>query len=909
MRRSGTGFFHVRATVSTGFVAAAILGCPGVFGVVIAAYPTAPQITDRYAVGAISVRLADTFVVPKSATGVGATTGQVARLNFLRSEPVETLASQRCFANDMNGVLSIVERATGRFAPYLNFDAIFNGVGEGDFDADPGYAAGLVTMQFDPAYGTNGKFYTVHTELGPGSSTDYRQAVLTEWRDTNIADAVFSGSHAELLRVQYVSRVHPLGDIGFNPAATDSTHPDWRNMYITSGDGGSGESSGTSRAMPQRLDAMTGKVLRIRTDEQAITGSYVTPVDNPFATGPAGANAAIYALGLRNPHRLSWDLDDQGTTRGFLADIGLHSYEEINLLAAGANYGYSRIEGNQVLGTTNGVTDATLPTTLPLLVGSGTFETGLAVTYPVAMYSHRDGDAISGGFVYRGQAIPALRGKYVFGDIANGRLFYADFQQLIAADDGNPSTTAPIHELNVFYDDPATREGVQSRRVFDLVRDRWDLRNEAAWGSTSFGGVADGDPLPGGAGSTSLNDPYGVAYGGGRADIRLGEIDGELYLISKSDGMVRQIHNAIGDADFDGVVGMGDLRILAGRFGAGGGFSDGDFDLSGRIDEQDIRLLASAYVAIGRGDVPSSALGTLPVPVAAAWQAALATAPPPPTITIDVAAGDRTQTQVARPRLLGRSTILKTGTGTLIIDRENTLTGTTVVQAGVVRLAHASGLAASILVPRPDGEVVMTPGLVASVAGLDMDAGGLVDIGSGSLTVDAGLSVADVVAGIRLGHGHGPGLGTGLVSSVAEIEEALGVPRTVGYLDRGDGRVTFAYAAPGDSNLDRVIDILDAAAFLTAQRFDTGLPASWDQGDFTCDALVDVLDAAGFVTTGLFDAGPYGSISTAAGPTVAVPEPGAYGLVGIAVAVAWWGSCRFHVQRSRRGRVTTAALS
>jgi autotransporter-associated beta strand protein len=888
MRLSATGFVRVRATVSAGLLAAAILGCPGVVGVVSAAYPSAPQITDRYAVGAISVRLTDTFVAPKSATGVGATTGQVARLNFLRSEPVETLASQRCFANDMNGVLSIVDRATGRFSPYLNFDAIFNGVGTGDFDADPGYAAGLVTMQFDPAYGSNGKFYTVHTELGPGSSTDYRQAVLREWRDTNIADAVFSGSHAELLRVQYVSRIHPLGDIGFNPVATDSTHPDWRNMYISSGDGGAGESSGTSRAMPQRLDAMAGKVLRIRTDEQTITGAYVTPADNPFATGPAGANAAVFALGLRNPHRLSWDIDDQGTSRGFLADIGLHSYEEVNLLAAGANYGYSRIEGDQVLGTTNRVTDASLPATLPLLVGSGTLGTGLAVTYPVAMYSHHDGDAISGGFIYRGQAIPSLRGKYVFGDIANGRLFYSDLEQLLAANDGNPSTTAPIHELNVFYDDPATLDGVQSRRVFDLVRDRWDLRNEDAWGSTSFGGVADGDRLPGSASSTSLNDPYGVAYGGGRADIRLGEIDGELYLISKSDGMVRQIQNAIGDADFDGLVGMRDLQILAGRFGAAGGFSDGDFDLSGRIDEQDMRLLASAYVAIGRGDITSTVLGTLPEPVAAAWQAALATAPPPPTITIDVAAGSRTQTQVARPRLLGRGTILKTGTGTLIIDRENTLTGTTVVQAGVLHLAHASGLAASTLVPQPDGEVVMTPGLVASVAGLDMDAGGLVDIGSGSLTVDAGLSVADVVAGIRLGHGHGSRLGTGVVSSVAEVEDAQGVPRTVGYLDHGDGRVTVAYAAPGDSNLDKAVDILDAANFLAAQRFDTGLPASWDQGDFNRDGLADVLDAASFVTTGLFDAGPYGSSSTAVGKTVALPEPDACGLLGVAATIACW---------------------
>jgi hypothetical protein len=104
-----------------------------------------------------------------------------------------------------------------------------------------------------------------------------------------------------------------------------------------------------------------------------------------------------------------------------------------------------------------------------------------------------------------------------------------------AADDGDAATTAAIHELDVYYDDPTTPAGVESRRVFDIVRDRWDLRNETATGSVDFGGVADGDQLPGGAGTTNGSDPYGVAYGGGRADIRFALIDDELYLLSKSD--------------------------------------------------------------------------------------------------------------------------------------------------------------------------------------------------------------------------------------------------------------------------------------------------------------------------------------------------------------------------------------
>lgn len=506
----------------------------------LAGYPTAPEITDRYAPGSIAVRLSDAFVAPKSSTGAGATSAQVARLNFLRAEPVAGLAANRLFINDMNGRLSIIDRATGGFSTYLDFDAIFNGVGSGDFDADPGYAAGLVTMQFDPAYVTNGKFYTVHTELGPGSATDYRQAVLYEWHDSDIADTVFTGTRSELLRVNYVSRVHPLGDLSFNPAATDPSHPDWRNMYIASGDGGSGESGGGARNNPQRLDSLVGKILRIRPSETGTGDGYAIPADNPFAA-TTGAHPAVFATGLRNPHRLSWDIDESGTVRGLIADIGLHAYEEVNLLTAGANYGYSRIEGDQVLGTDNRVSADPLPTTLPLLGAGGTTLGRSEPTYPVAFYSHLDGDAIAGGFVYRGQAIPALQGKFVFGDITNARLFYADLAEMVAADDGNPATTARIHELGVYYDDPTTPFGVESRRLFDIVRDRWDLRNETETGSVIFTGIADGDRLPGSASTTNGADPYGVAYGGGRADIRLALIDDELYLLSKSDGMVRAI--------------------------------------------------------------------------------------------------------------------------------------------------------------------------------------------------------------------------------------------------------------------------------------------------------------------------------------------------------------------------------
>jgi hypothetical protein len=144
--------------------------------------------------------------------------------------------------------------------------------------------------------------------------------------------------------------------------------------------------------------------------------------------------------------------------------------------------------------------------------------------YPVAAYSHWDGDGICGGFVYRGSLMPALYGKYVFGDITCGRLFYCDLAELIAADDTNHLTLAAVHELQIVVN------GVK-RRVFDIVSARYHEK----------GGTA--NALPGGCSGlvTGGNDPEGIPYGCGRADIRLAQGgDGELYLLSKSDGMIRQ---------------------------------------------------------------------------------------------------------------------------------------------------------------------------------------------------------------------------------------------------------------------------------------------------------------------------------------------------------------------------------
>lgn len=257
---------------------------------------------------------------------------------------------------------------------------------------------------------------------------------------------------------------------------------------------------------------------------------------------------------------------------------------------------------------------------------------------------------------------------------------------------------------------------------------------------------------------------------------------------------------------------------------------------------------------------------------------------PDPVITITVSSGTQTQSQAGHPLLSGATPVVKAGAGALLIDQANTLTGSTTIQQGTLRLAHPSALAASTIVPLASGTLAVTPFLQTTVGGLAANAGGMIDVGSGMITVARGLAPADMVAAILTGLGDGSwNGGGGITSSVAAADLAASVPRTVGWLDYGDGSVAFAFAAPGDTNLDWQVDILDAANFLAGGRFDSGLPASWNDGDFTYDGVTDILDAAGFLSTGLFDAGGYNP-PTPTTAVAAVPEPST-GLIVVAAAI------------------------
>jgi autotransporter-associated beta strand protein len=320
-------------------------------------------------------------------------------------------------------------------------------------------------------------------------------------------------------------------------------------------------------------------------------------------------------------------------------------------------------------------------------------------------------------------------------------------------------------------------------------------------------------------------------------------------------------------------------------------------------------------------------------------------------IAIDVAAGLQTQAQAGHAMIGGTSSLQKLGAGTLVLDAVNTFTGMTTVQAGTLRIATPNALLGSAIVVRqgatlaivtgsgarlpsialeggtldPGGmlavngtsgvsRLVVVDGVVAgrpaltigsggeakiaggtetslAVASLRVDQlnGGRLDLGLGRIEIAAGgITDADLLAGLLAGRRDGSWTGTtGIGSSAVAAAIAAVEPRSLGWIQRGDGSYLVAYAAAGDTNLDGCLDILDASNFFTGGLFNTGRAGRWSEGDFNYDRVVDMLDVLEFMNPGLFDTGSYLIPATASVGAIAVPEPASVGWLAVAAA-AWW---------------------
>jgi glucose/arabinose dehydrogenase len=454
----------------------------GLDGAAAQQYATPNPLFHKVIQSDIAVDLIDAIKMPPSSDHP-----PLARLNFLYHAGD---GSGRLFVDDLNGKITVVHDGIPNDVPFLDIGA----VRKGHFRSDQ-TELGVSTFAFHPDFAKDGspgylKLYTFHTEnaasapdvaatpvmVNPALRPDHF-AVLTEWTaDPSIPDRVNIATRRELLRLGPWRKDHGGGQLGFDPNLKPGD-PDYGLLYIAVGDGGNSaiDSGGKVDIYHQAQNPALpfGKILRINPLATA-TAPYSVPADNPFVKRP-GILPEIWAMGLRNPERFSWDTG--GRHRMLIADIGQANIEEIDLGERAANYGWGTYEGRFVVDHDNEKNLLPLPPDIPP-----------GFTFPAAEYDHSDGDAVTGGFVYRGKTMTQLIGKYVFGDIVRGTIFYAD------ADTLESGLQAPIYRLRLFY------HGNEA----DMRRD--------------------------------------IVHNADRADLRFGMGgDGEIYVLTKQDGMIRRI--------------------------------------------------------------------------------------------------------------------------------------------------------------------------------------------------------------------------------------------------------------------------------------------------------------------------------------------------------------------------------
>ena len=410
------------------------------------------------------------------------TTTSHARIQYLT--PVGD-GSGRLVLNDIRGVVYITDENGMDPVTYLDVRTRDIGFDDSSFPNE----SGLVSVVFHPQFaaaGTPGygKLYTAYSARSDSGRADYldddaaaHESVIREWTADDPQANVFSGTSREVFRIGQFAANHNIGTLAFNPTAAPGS-AEYGILYASLGDAGAGHDP---RDYGQSLSEPHGAIIRI--DPLGGDGSrgYGIPADNPFV-GRAGVAPEIWAYGLRHAQQFSWDTDG----RMFMGEIGQETVEEINLGVRGANYGWRLREGMFATGFT-------VPPGRPGPLYPRPAEDEQPLVYPVAQYDHDEGHAVSGGYVYRGRAIPELQGKYLFTDFPTGRVFYIDADGLV------PGELAEIRELRLIIDG-------QEQDLADAVGHR---------------------------------NPYDPGL---RADARLGiDSAGELYLLTKADGWVRKL--------------------------------------------------------------------------------------------------------------------------------------------------------------------------------------------------------------------------------------------------------------------------------------------------------------------------------------------------------------------------------
>jgi glucose/arabinose dehydrogenase len=253
--------------------------------------------------------------------------------------------------------------------------------------------------------------------------------VLTEWKTSHPEADTFSGTSRELLRINMVTEAHGVQEITFNPLSKPGDE-DYGLLYIGVGDGGCVQVG--YPAVLRGRNSVWGTVLRIDpAGRNSANGRYGIPSTNPFVKDKnSGALGEIYAYGFRNPQRITWSKSG----KMLVCNIGQANIESLYLVQPGHNYGWPIREGNFAFNP-NG--------NLNKIYALPPNDSIYHITYPIAEFDHDDGNAFSGGYEYWGTAVPALKGKFLFGDIPSGKLFYINMADI------RPGKLAPIKQWRI----------------------------------------------------------------------------------------------------------------------------------------------------------------------------------------------------------------------------------------------------------------------------------------------------------------------------------------------------------------------------------------------------------------------------------------------------------------------------
>ncbi len=460
-------------------------------------------------------------------------------------------------ATEQGSIFVVNEDAAGNTTPELFFNASaalqtatgrsmsFSGSQQGlqsvafhpDFDkvGQPGYGKLYTTMLENRPANPNdpSHFYLGNSTYGNGGA----DGVLAEWTYDHNTGQVDSNSYRELFRTNMPNYDHPIKLAQFDPYAQPGDE-DYGLLYMTHGDSNNQDSLNDD---PQDRGDVLGKMLRIN-PLQSGADRYTIPTANPFysASSPSPAGTPIlgevYAYGFRNPHNFSFNKDDQGNVRIVVGDIGRDNVEELNLVQAGSNYGWTKREGTFVhlqkvdpdpqSGYILGVAD--LPAN-EATVGIDSY--GTRYTYPVAQWDHNGdgvevgadwwtGNSIASSFVIQNGSDLALQNQFINLNMAsnNGDVYHSDFDAMLGA-------VTQLDPLDSSRDEPSELTQAQLQRLHLTL---------------------DGDNNPNTPPTTS--DNINTLLGVFRNDARFGEgISGEMYISSKSKGRIYLVTNTVPD--------------------------------------------------------------------------------------------------------------------------------------------------------------------------------------------------------------------------------------------------------------------------------------------------------------------------------------------------------------------------